>query len=171
MTVATTLGGGTSISRGLFIEMFLTTELVFVIIMLAAEKHKSTYLAPIGIGIAFFVAELSGTFAFLGTWGRWDGVMLTILSRCLLHWRFFESGPFPRPGCGEPQLPRLLLDLLGRPASRITAGVWLLHTAQVSSMEGVQPWAGLVSETWQPESIGLSARWHGDLQQQQQERD
>ncbi|KAK3901541.1 aquaporin-like protein [Staphylotrichum tortipilum] len=62
MTVATTLGGGTSISRGLFIEMFLTTELVFVIIMLAAEKHKSTYLAPIGIGIAFFVAELSGVY-------------------------------------------------------------------------------------------------------------
>lgn len=62
MTVATTLGGGTSISRGLFIEMFLTTELVFVIIMLAAEKHKSTYLAPIGIGVAFFVAELSGVY-------------------------------------------------------------------------------------------------------------
>jgi aquaporin related protein len=67
MTVATTLGGGTSISRGLFIEMFLTTELVFVIIMLAAEKHKSTYLAPIGIGIAFFVAELSGN-------SEWRGV-------------------------------------------------------------------------------------------------
>jgi len=66
MTVATTLGGGTSISRGLFIEMFLTTELVFVIIMLAAEKHKSTYLAPIGIGIAFFVAELSGNSAWRG---------------------------------------------------------------------------------------------------------
>ncbi|KAG7291360.1 hypothetical protein NEMBOFW57_001375 [Staphylotrichum longicolle] len=58
MTVATTLGGGASTVQGLFIEMFLTAELVFVIIMLAAEKHKATYLAPIGIGVAFFLAEL-----------------------------------------------------------------------------------------------------------------
>lgn len=60
MVVATTLGGGASISQGLFIEMFLTAQLVFVIIMLAAEKHKSTYLAPVGIGITFFLAQLSG---------------------------------------------------------------------------------------------------------------
>ncbi|KAL2166112.1 hypothetical protein VTG60DRAFT_3273 [Thermothelomyces hinnuleus] len=62
MMVATTLGGGTSISQGLFIEMFLTAQLVFVIIMLAAEKHKSTFLAPIGIGITFFLAELIGVY-------------------------------------------------------------------------------------------------------------
>lgn len=60
MAVATTLGGEASISQGLFIEMFLTAQLVFVIIMLAAEKHKSTFLAPIGIGITFFLAELVG---------------------------------------------------------------------------------------------------------------
>lgn len=60
MTVATTLGGGANIAQGLFIEMFLTAQLVFVIIMLAAEKHKSTFLAPIGIGITFFLAELVG---------------------------------------------------------------------------------------------------------------
>jgi len=28
--------------------------------MLAAEKHKGTFLAPIGIGLALFIAELSG---------------------------------------------------------------------------------------------------------------
>jgi aquaporin related protein len=28
--------------------------------MLAAEKHKGTFLAPIGIGLALFVAELGG---------------------------------------------------------------------------------------------------------------
>ena len=28
--------------------------------MLAAEKHKATFLAPIGIGLALFIAELSG---------------------------------------------------------------------------------------------------------------
>ena len=58
----TRLGGGTSISQGLFIEMFLTAQLVFVIIMLAVVKHKSTYLAPVGIGLAFFLCELVGTY-------------------------------------------------------------------------------------------------------------
>jgi aquaporin related protein len=38
LTVQTTLGGGTSIVQGLFIEMFLTAQLVFTIFMLAAEK-------------------------------------------------------------------------------------------------------------------------------------
>lgn len=56
----TTLAPGTSIVQGLFIEMFLTAQLVFVILMLAAEKSKSTFLAPIGIGLALFVSELSG---------------------------------------------------------------------------------------------------------------
>ncbi|KAK4443372.1 putative aquaporin [Podospora aff. communis PSN243] len=62
MKVGTALGGGTSVVQGLFIEMFLTAELVFVIIMLAAEKHKSTFLAPLGIGISFFLAELVGVY-------------------------------------------------------------------------------------------------------------
>jgi aquaporin related protein len=30
--------------------------------MLAAEKHKGTFLAPIGIGLALFIAELSGVY-------------------------------------------------------------------------------------------------------------
>ena len=60
LMVRTTLGGGTSITQGLFIEMFLTAELVFTIFMLAAEKHKGTFIAPVGIGLSLFVAELSG---------------------------------------------------------------------------------------------------------------
>ena len=60
LNVKTSLSTGTSIPRGLFIEMFLTAELVFTIFMLAAEKHKSTFLAPVGIGLSLFVAELSG---------------------------------------------------------------------------------------------------------------
>ncbi|MBE7179755.1 MAG: aquaporin [Terriglobus roseus] len=60
MSVATSLGGGTSITRGLFIEMFLTAQLVFTIFMLAAEKHKGTFLAPVGIGLSLFIAELAG---------------------------------------------------------------------------------------------------------------
>lgn len=61
LNVGTRLGGGASISQGLFIEMFLTAQLVLVIIMLAVVKHKSTFLAPVGIGLAFFVCELVGT--------------------------------------------------------------------------------------------------------------
>lgn len=62
LNVSTTLGGGTSIARGLFIEMFLTAMLVFTIFMLAAEKHKGTFIAPIGIGLSLFIAELSGVY-------------------------------------------------------------------------------------------------------------
>jgi aquaporin related protein len=78
LLVRTSLAPGTSITRGLFIEMFLTAELVFTMcvricprmyscklmpprIMLAAEKHKATFMAPLGIGLALFIAEMSGT--------------------------------------------------------------------------------------------------------------
>ena len=47
---------------GLFLEMFMTAELVFVVFMLAAEKHKATFLAPVGIGIALFMAEMAGVY-------------------------------------------------------------------------------------------------------------
>ena len=60
LKVSTGLGGGTSIVQGLFIEMFLTAMLVFTIFMLAAEKNKATFIAPVGIGLALFIAELSG---------------------------------------------------------------------------------------------------------------
>nr|POE89910.1 aquaporin-1 [Quercus suber] len=62
LSVSTTLGGNTSVVRGLFIEMFLTAQLVFTIFMLAAEKHKGTFLAPVGIGLSLFIAEMSGVY-------------------------------------------------------------------------------------------------------------
>ncbi|KAF2219977.1 aquaporin-like protein [Elsinoe ampelina] len=62
LNVRTTLGGGTSIVQGLFIEMFLTAQLVFTIFMLAAEKHKGTFIAPVGIGLSLFIAELTGVY-------------------------------------------------------------------------------------------------------------
>ena len=40
--------------------MFLTALLVFTILMLAAEKHRATFIAPIGIGLALFVGHLAG---------------------------------------------------------------------------------------------------------------
>jgi aquaporin related protein len=60
LNVRTSLAGGTSSVQGLLIEMFLTAQLVFTIFMLAAEKHKGTFIAPVGIGLALFVAELTG---------------------------------------------------------------------------------------------------------------
>jgi len=60
LDVRTTLSSETSVVRGLFIEMFLTAQLIFTIFMLAAEKHKGTFLAPVGIGLSLFIAELSG---------------------------------------------------------------------------------------------------------------
>jgi aquaporin related protein len=62
LAVVTTLTAGTSIAQGVFIEMFLTALLVFVILMLAAEKSSVTPVAPIGIGLALFVAELAGVY-------------------------------------------------------------------------------------------------------------
>jgi len=61
MAVNVRLGGDCSITRGLFIEMFTTAELTFTVIMLAAIKHKATYLAPIGIGLALFIGHLCST--------------------------------------------------------------------------------------------------------------
>ena len=60
LNVATFLGGGTNVAQGLFLEMFLTAQLVFTIFMLAAEKHKATFIAPVGIGLSLFIAELLG---------------------------------------------------------------------------------------------------------------
>lgn len=60
LNVENTLGGGTNVAQGLFIEMFLTSQLVFVIIMLAVVKHKSTFLAPVGIGLTLFLCHLTG---------------------------------------------------------------------------------------------------------------
>ncbi|QDS77824.1 hypothetical protein FKW77_006093 [Venturia effusa] len=60
--VQTTLSPHTSKAQGLFIEMILTSLLVFMILMLAAEKTKVTFLAPLGIGLSLFVALLAGGF-------------------------------------------------------------------------------------------------------------
>lgn len=62
LAVTTSLGGGTNLAQGLFIEMFLTAQLVLTILMLAVEKHKGTFLAPVGIGLSLFIAELGGVY-------------------------------------------------------------------------------------------------------------
>jgi len=62
LNASTTLHGGMTPAQGVFLEMFLTSLLVFTVFMLAAEKHKATFLAPIGIGLSLFVAEMLGAY-------------------------------------------------------------------------------------------------------------
>lgn len=54
------LGDGTAVYQGLFIEMMITAELVFTILMLAVEKHRASFVAPICIGLALFLGHLIG---------------------------------------------------------------------------------------------------------------
>jgi aquaporin related protein len=58
--VQNTLGSGTTKVQGVFIEMVLTTELIFTIMMLAVEKHRASFVAPLGIGIALLLGHLIG---------------------------------------------------------------------------------------------------------------
>ena len=60
--VQTTLGAGTTTAQGVWIEAMCTAMLVFTIVMLAMEKHRATFMAPIGIGMALFIGELVAVF-------------------------------------------------------------------------------------------------------------
>jgi aquaporin related protein len=75
--VSTELGGSTSVAQGVLIEMILTAQLIFTIFMLAAEKHAATFLAPIGIGLSLFIAELVGADPeVLGKYGANDNLQV-----------------------------------------------------------------------------------------------
>lgn len=142
LNVRTSLGAGTSKTQGLFIEMFLTAELVFTIFMLAAEKHKGTFIAPIGIGLALFIAELSGMIPESIIWDTLtsSGVYYTggslnparsfgpdVVTRTFedYHWvrDYFSPSMFQR---------RLIshVDLLDRPTTRFTSSFWILWAHQ-----------------------------------------
>uniref|UniRef100_A0A0K3CC24 BY PROTMAP: gi/647396238/emb/CDR38262.1/ RHTO0S03e07052g1_1 [Rhodosporidium toruloides] n=1 Tax=Rhodotorula toruloides TaxID=5286 RepID=A0A0K3CC24_RHOTO len=60
LMVRTTLKTGISVVRGLFIEMFMTALLMLAThsLLLATEKHRGTFLAPLPIGLALFCSEL-----------------------------------------------------------------------------------------------------------------
>ncbi|KAH8674487.1 aquaporin-like protein [Tricladium varicosporioides] len=59
---AVSLAPGVTDIQGFFIEMFLTFELVITILMLAGEKTKVTFIAPVGIGLSLFIDHLAGAF-------------------------------------------------------------------------------------------------------------
>ncbi|KAF8318669.1 aquaporin-like protein [Clavulina sp. PMI_390] len=58
-SVTNTTVGGLGNGQGLAIEMFTTAMLVFTVLMMAAEKHRGTFLAPVCIGLALFVGHLA----------------------------------------------------------------------------------------------------------------
>ena len=66
LVVVNTLGDGTSKAQGLFLEMFMTAQLVLTVYFLAVEKHRATFLAPIGVGMSVFIAHICNT-NFTGT--------------------------------------------------------------------------------------------------------
>ncbi|SCV69973.1 BQ2448_1367 [Microbotryum intermedium] len=58
-SVQNSLVTGLSSGKGLIIEMLTTALLCFTVLMLAAEKSRSTFLAPVAIGLALFVGHLA----------------------------------------------------------------------------------------------------------------
>ncbi|KAH8847121.1 hypothetical protein MCOR27_005992 [Pyricularia oryzae] len=54
--VNTKLAPDVSVVQGVFLEMFFTAYLLFVVFMVAAEKSKDTFIAPVAIGLAAFIA-------------------------------------------------------------------------------------------------------------------
>jgi glycerol uptake facilitator-like aquaporin len=140
LNVRTTLGGGTTVVQGLFIEMFLTAQLVFTIFMLAAEKHKGTFIAPVGIGLSLFIAELTGVFFTGGSLNPARSFGPAVVNREFAHYRkcnfifLFFLPPFE----AECFLDSLLictadrLDLLARPRFGINRRSWVLQVHQDS---------------------------------------
>ncbi|PQE07064.1 hypothetical protein CJF30_00009453 [Rutstroemia sp. NJR-2017a BBW] len=61
----TTLKPGMSVAQGCICEMICTCQLVFTVLMLAAEKHEATFLAPLGIGLSVFIGEMSSMSSLL----------------------------------------------------------------------------------------------------------
>ncbi|BGP38995.1 hypothetical protein JCM10450v2_002951 [Rhodotorula kratochvilovae] len=94
LNVRTLLAPGVSIVRGLWIEAFLAALLTLTVLLLAAEKHKATFLAPIGIGLALFVAELLGVFYTGGSLNpaRSFGPAVVLRTFSGYHW-IYHAGP------------------------------------------------------------------------------
>jgi hypothetical protein len=138
LTVGVSLGGGTSIVRGLFIEMFTTCQLTFAVIMLAAVKHKATYLAPLGIGLALFAGHLFSTSVF-------PVISTTRLTteRYLLHGSRHQPSSSLWSCGGDRHFSGLPLDLLARALAGRPRVSWVLSRSAFSSLGAMQPWTGL----------------------------
>lgn len=68
------LSSGATFVQGLFLETLLTSQLVMTVIMLAVEKSRTSFIAPLAIGLAIFIAHLIGM--GLGISGEFDGCQI-----------------------------------------------------------------------------------------------
>ncbi len=135
LAVSTTLGGGTTIAQGVIIEMILTAQLVFTIFMLAAEKHAGNFIAPVGIGLSLFIAELTGTLSLSKSdIGKRGELQLMVLHRRLLDGRLSKPSTLIRPRSRCTQLPLHALDLLGRSHRRLPLRSPHLQAGQVAGI-------------------------------------
>jgi len=85
---------GVNAAQAVFIEAFLTAALVLAVLMLAAEKHRSTPFAPIGIGLTLFACHLWGviyTGAAMNTARAFGPAVVTGFDN--KHWVYW-LGPF-----------------------------------------------------------------------------
>jgi len=146
----TKLGGGTSIAQGLFIEAFMTAELMFVILMLAAEKSKDTFIAPVGIGLALFVAMMGGECYDFSHLSPAVSVLQATLSMAdgFVADRRVQHGWLPKSCqivwvCRRVyKFPKIPLDILVRavPGKRHCGGI--LQICQVDALRGGEPGPG-----------------------------
>ncbi|CAF9937952.1 MAG: hypothetical protein ALECFALPRED_007458 [Alectoria fallacina] len=144
LAVSTTLGGGTTLAQGVIIEMILTAQLVFTIFMLAAEKHEGNFVAPVGIGLSLFIAELVGVFWTGGSlnparsfgpavavhtfhttqWIYWVGPICGSLFAVLLYkliksLEYESANPDPELGPSAGELGKLAANRNGRVSSPV----------------------------------------------------
>jgi len=85
---------GVNSAQAVFIEAILTAALVLAVLMLAAEKHRSTPFAPIGIGLTLFACHLWGvvyTGAAMNTARAFGPAVVSGFSPS--HWVYW-LGPF-----------------------------------------------------------------------------
>ncbi|KAJ7650862.1 aquaporin-like protein [Roridomyces roridus] len=95
LSVTTSLRPGTTVTQGVFIEIFITFALVIAVLMLAAEKHSATAFAPVGIGLTLFSCHLWAVFytgASMNTARSFGPEVLTGFSTAH-HWVYWV-GPF-----------------------------------------------------------------------------
>jgi len=91
----TSLQKGVSPVQGVFIEAFCTAALCLAVLMLAVEKHESTPLAPVGIGLTLFACHLFAVYytgAAMNTARAFGPAVVTAFAEPN-HWVYWV-GPF-----------------------------------------------------------------------------
>lgn len=58
LAVTPSLGANASPIQGMFIECVITCALILSVLFMAVEKHRATFLAPLGIGLTLFAGHL-----------------------------------------------------------------------------------------------------------------